>query len=414
MRSVTLVLLMIPAIATPAMSEVYTLRPDGTGDFETIQQAIDATIDGDIILLEDGVYVGEGNRDLDFSGKAIRVTSQSGNPGLCALDCQGLSSDPHRAVHFSSGEQVGTVLFGLTITNGYLEGYDMEYSGAGVFCSNGSSPTIEHCVFVANESHDYHGGALACYDHSSPTLISCQFVRNRAAFGGGASFREYSHPILTDCQFSENEATHGGGVGAWDSEVQFQECVFMSNSATGKGGGLHVSLCGPSLIGCAFVSNSADFGAAIDSYGSLISGSYCTISHNAAATSGGGISCRASSTITLSNCIIAFSVNGEGVACVEGGGVVQLSCCDAFGNAEGDYVGCIEDQAGQAGNISLDPLFCAPDIGDFTLYVDSPCAPFSEPNPECDLIGALPVECEPTPITGCSWGAIKGMFRSGD
>ena len=93
---------------------------------------------------------------------------------------------------------------------------------------------------------------------------------------------------------------------------------------------------------------------------------------------------------------------------------MQLSCCDIFGNAGGDYVGCIEDQAGESGNISLDPLFCGPEIGDFTLSSASPCTPFSEPNPECDQIGALPVGCGPTPTERVSWGAIKGIFRKSD
>jgi hypothetical protein len=45
-------------------------------------------------------------------------------------------------------------------------------------------------------------------------------------------------------------------------------------------------------------------------------------------------------------------------------------------------------QYGINGNISEDPLFCDPEAGDFTLHGDSPCAPYSAPNPECGLIGA--------------------------
>jgi hypothetical protein len=33
----------------PAFSTVYYVRPDGSGDYPTIQSAIDATIDGDTV-----------------------------------------------------------------------------------------------------------------------------------------------------------------------------------------------------------------------------------------------------------------------------------------------------------------------------------------------------------------------------
>lgn len=88
-----------------------------------------------------------------------------------------------------------------------------------------------------------------------------------------------------------------------------------------------------------------------------------------------------------------------------------LSCCDLFGNEAGDYVGCIADQYGIRGNISADPLFCDPANGEFGLEPESPCAPFSDPNPECDRLGAWPVGCDPAAVESGSgqsdhpWGS---------
>jgi hypothetical protein len=69
------------------------------------------------------------------------------------------------------------------------------------------------------------------------------------------------------------------------------------------------------------------------------------------------------------------------------------ACCDVWGNAGGDWVGPLATQEGINGNICLDPVFCASASSALFLRDDSPCAPFSVPHPECDLVGAWPVNC---------------------
>jgi len=66
-------------------------------------------------------------------------------------------------------------------------------------------------------------------------------------------------------------------------------------------------------------------------------------------------------------------------------------CTDIFGNAGGDWVSNLADQADQNGNICLDPLFCDPTNGNFFLQEGSPCLP--DFNPTCGLIGAHPQGC---------------------
>ena len=79
--------------ASPASATTYLVRPDGNGDFVTIQAAIDSAVAGDIIELSDGVFTGDGNRDLDFLGKGITLRSQSGDPELCVIDCENAEID---------------------------------------------------------------------------------------------------------------------------------------------------------------------------------------------------------------------------------------------------------------------------------------------------------------------------------
>ena len=107
--------LLSPAAVSAA---TYIVRPDGTGDFPKIQEAIAAAAPGDTILLVDGTFTGDGNRDLDYLGKAITVQSQSGDPESCVIDCEGTWERPHRGFGFHSGETAASVLRGVAIANG--------------------------------------------------------------------------------------------------------------------------------------------------------------------------------------------------------------------------------------------------------------------------------------------------------
>ncbi|RLI52860.1 MAG: hypothetical protein DRP09_17045, partial [Candidatus Thorarchaeota archaeon] len=136
------------------------------------QTAIDAADSLDIIELADGTFTGAGNWDIDYSGKAITIRSQSGDPTRCIIDCQGDSLDPHRGVLFRSEEGILSSLIGVSIVNGYaFDESGHNGSGGGVFVDSLSSPVIVNCIFSGNCAGG-HGGGVYCY-YSTPTLIGC-------------------------------------------------------------------------------------------------------------------------------------------------------------------------------------------------------------------------------------------------
>jgi hypothetical protein len=95
----------------------------------------------------------------------------------------------------------------------------------------------------------------------------------------------------------------------------------------------------------------------------------------------------------LANNIVAENGAGVSVPAVIDPNLIH--CNDVWSNSGGNWFG-ITDPTGTNGNISLDPLFCDSSLPDFRLRLSSPCAPFSPPNTECDLIGARPVGCDPS------------------
>ncbi len=397
MRSSLLFILLIAILlAGAASATTYVVNPQGTGDFPTIQAAVDATEDGDVIELEDGVYTGDGNRDVDYLGKAITIRSQSGDPATCIIDCQASSQDMHRGFSLTSEEGPESVLTGITVTNAYVWGDEPTRRGGGVRAYF-SSPTITNCVFD-NCSSEY-GGGVCCFYGASPNISDCLFTRCDAWRGGGVYVHEYIATIF-DCRFVDNESDKGGAIVTRNAiDMLISNCEFIDNrSTTYCGGTIYFNLNTTALVeDCVFIdSYSADYGGAVccEEFSEPVLRN-CTFYNCESAWGAAGILAASGSLPVLENTIIAGSPSGEAVRCESA--YAELSCCDLYGNAGGDWVGCIAYQYGTNGNIAEDPLFCDPEDGNLFLQTISPCAPFSPPNPECDLIGALPVGCEPPP-----------------
>lgn len=115
MMPIGLVLLAFAGVASAA---TYHVTPDGAGDFPTIQAAILGSSDGDVIELADGAYTGDGNRRIDFSGRAVTLRSASGNPAACIIDIQANPDDEHYGIQFISGEGPDSRVEGVTIARG--------------------------------------------------------------------------------------------------------------------------------------------------------------------------------------------------------------------------------------------------------------------------------------------------------
>ena len=163
--------------------QTFIVNPDGSGDYPTIQDAINAASNWDIIELANGVFAGDGNRDLDHYGKTLTIRAQSVTPDSCVIDCIGLGRDPHRAFLFDDGEGPLTSVEGITIRNGATDP-GLTSRGGGILVIE-SSPTIRRCVFHDNEATE--GGAIACLG-GAPHIRDCTLAANHAPAGGSSFY----------------------------------------------------------------------------------------------------------------------------------------------------------------------------------------------------------------------------------
>jgi alpha-tubulin suppressor-like RCC1 family protein len=365
MRLVTrLSILSVCLLASPCAAVTYTVRPDGSGDFPTIQAAINAASNGDVIELATGTFSGDGNRDLDYSGKSITVRSQTGSPEETVIDCGGSQASPHRGFYFHSGEGPEAVLQGVTITNGYSS-----LDGGAVYVEGTAGTTFLDCLMVANFA--YEGGAIGCRGNGPPTFTTCTFSSNVAVLDGGAVY-----------------LAHWQGQGG---SAEFTGCLFTENQSLREGGAVYCNLAAPLFTGCTFSGNTAIRGGAfVQAHGGSSTFMNCTVVDNSALMSPGGLCFGGVLPPTIGNTLVAFNT-GDGVLCSGECEGWTPFCTDIFGNQGGDWTGCIAGQAELNGNFSLDPLFCDRPAGNLSLMGESPCA--AESNPACGLVGSLGVAC---------------------
>jgi hypothetical protein len=301
----------------------------------TIQNAIDAAEDGDTVIIDPGIYMGEGNRDLDFKGKAISVRSIDPNdPDVVVatiIDCQGSESEPHRGFYFHNYEQADSILAGFTITQGYHS------LGGGIYCDF-SSPTISNCVLV-NNSAELGGGMRNL--NSGATVVNCIFIGNSTVnWGGGMTNRDCTSSLtVTNCVFADNVASWGGGMRNYTSSPIVTNCIFSNNSAQGwEGGGMSNRDGGnPTLINCTFIGNSS-------------------------ISLGPGIYSDEESSSTITNCVIwenRCTDGADGWAQIKNDGpipAISYSCIQGW-----------TSDLGGIGIIRTNPLFADPENGDYHL-----------------------------------------------
>ena len=177
---VVLPVIVVLSIAAPAGYAAIIYVP---ADYSNIQEAIDASSNGDTIFVADGTYTGPGNRDIDFKGKAITVSSENG-PETTIIDCEGLG----RAFYFHSGETMLSVIQGFTVTNSsQIEGY------IGAICCIESSPTIESNIITKNPLT-----GIYCNIRANPYIHRNVISENATPENGAGIYCIQSSPKVED------------------------------------------------------------------------------------------------------------------------------------------------------------------------------------------------------------------------
>ena len=373
--------LAVPSI--PAEAETRYVWPDSPGpqapytSWDTaatsIQDAVDAAVAGDSVLVTNGVYAtggravygGMANRvEID---RAISVRSVDG-PAVTAIVGAGpIGGGAVRCVY------VGTnaALIGFTLTNGHTVIGD---SGVGGGVYGESSAVVSNCVLAGNAAYEYGGGSYG------GMLSDCVLSGNTASNSGGGSYGG----TLARCLLAGNRAPNSGG-GA--SQGTLNGCGLTNNISYGDGGGSY----GGTLSNCGLTNNFS-----YDAGGGAFAGTLnrCILYRNLASDAGGGaygamlrhcVGASNEATFgggtysgTLDNCTLAGNFGYDTGGGAYGG---TLRNCIVYYNAaytsNDHYLAaltyCCTPTPGGPGNITNAPQFVDSPEGNYRLLSVSAC-----------------------------------------
>jgi hypothetical protein len=193
------------AVSGPTLRRVPEVYP-------SIQEAIDASYDGDTVLVSEGTYY----ENIRLRGKAVAVGSlclidgDSGHVERTVIDgSRPAKADSASVVYIIDGEDTTSVLFGLTITGGRGTvvdvGWGIGRGGGGVFIERSSARVVRN-------------------------LITRNSARGAAGFGGGlcagSLFTVTATPIILEGNRISDNIAWGDSLWGASGAAEFVNCNF--------------------------------------------------------------------------------------------------------------------------------------------------------------------------------------------
>lgn len=228
-------------ITLPVSQTVYSWFIGETG-YRTLQQAINASTNGTVIVGIPGTYII--NKEVFVGQRTIPVFNQTEIirditiKSNSSTDPIILKGDGNTRI-FSVAKGSSATLINTIFENGFA-GY-----AAAIY--NDGNLTIKNCTILNNHATDSTGKGGAVTSWGMLTISDSNFINNTGADIGGAIYTDsifkYYNISITNTNFINNSAFTGGAIygGGLGDTLIFNNCTFLNDQASYMGGAIFLS-----------------------------------------------------------------------------------------------------------------------------------------------------------------------------
>jgi len=236
MKKIILIIVSIYSIAS--FAQTINVKQDSTGDFVHIQEAVNAAVNGDTILVWPGTYY----ENIDITETSVVLASLALTTGDDSyINSTIINGNKNGSCIKLNEINDNVIVHGFTITNGSGNQSGYRFYGGGIFVFK-SVCKISNCIIKDNEANVGAGGGICIWE---------------------------SETDIEDCSIFNNSGTlSGGGIAnPWKSSLEISGTIIHGNHAYIAGGGIMTGyMCSTqfdSVNRCSMYNNFASHGSEI-------------------------------------------------------------------------------------------------------------------------------------------------------
>ena len=350
----------------------------------TTLSILDSRVDENQSYIGSGIYASSSN--LSFNNSSL--LKNTGGFGVGIYTSAGTTSLTNSTVSGNSASGIGGVVRSRSAVVSIVSSRIFQNSGMGIMQRSGGLDITNSAVYGNSDSGVFATSAIV-------NLTNSTVSGNSSTTLGGGMLLYRSSVSLTNSSIHENIVTGtgsfpyglfpfpsrgGAGIYSAGGSLSVSESTISGNTATGSGGGIlvtradgggSITLTNSTVSGNTATADGGGIGGITTAYrGGHIDLINTTVSDNFAGVFGGGVFVEAGSSMSLSNSIIANSINSaecvnEGSLTASGTNIIEDNSCSSLVVLRGDpKLGPLTDNGGPTLTHALQLGSQALDTGD--------------------------------------------------
>ena len=215
---------------------IYVVDKNGSGDYSTIQSAIDALSAGDTIRISAGTYL----ENIDLGSKSFALIGDDKSTTII----DGGRNTSTVKIGEQADKAFRTVIDNITVQNGSFDsGFNNQEPSGGGILNFGNKTLIRNTIVQNNGSSSVgvNGGGIFSENTDTLFIENSIIQHNIGLIRGGGLFMSGGVLHATNTVFYKNQGGFGGAMRHYGNGMVIINCTFLENTDDSNEGGGAIS-----------------------------------------------------------------------------------------------------------------------------------------------------------------------------